>query len=47
MAPWELLDRAPIPGNGGELRLYRRGQEYSIRVGGGYTIWVGRKVQSD
>lgn len=34
MVPWELLDRAPIPGNGGELCLYRRGGEYSIRANG-------------
>jgi spermidine synthase len=32
MIPWELLDRAPVPGNGEELRLYRRGEEFSIRV---------------
>ncbi len=34
MVPWELLDCASIPENGGELRLYRRGQEYSIRANG-------------
>lgn len=33
MVPWELLDRAPV-GDGNELRLYRRGEEFSIRVGG-------------
>lgn len=33
MIPRELLDTAPVPG-GGELRLYRRGQEYSIVLGG-------------
>jgi len=32
MIPWELLDSASVPGAGGELRLYRRGDEYSIRV---------------
>ena len=32
MQPWVHLDRAPIPG-GGELRLSRRGDEYSIRLG--------------
>jgi spermidine synthase len=32
MIPWELVDSAPIPGNRGELRLYRRGEEFSIRV---------------
>jgi spermidine synthase len=34
MIPWELLDRAQVPGNSGELRLYRRGREFSIRVNG-------------
>lgn len=33
MIPWTLLDSAPIPGDGGEIRLYQRGSEYSIRVG--------------
>ena len=34
MTPWILLDSAPVPGNGGELRLYRRGDEFSIRLSG-------------
>ncbi len=34
MIPWQLLDSAPVPGEGGELRLYRRGGEFSIRVDG-------------
>ena len=34
MIPWELLGRAQVPGNSGELRLYRRGREFSIRVNG-------------
>ena len=33
MIPWTLLASAEIPGNGGEMRLYQRGTEYSIRVG--------------
>jgi spermidine synthase len=33
MLPWTLLDTATIPGDGGEMRLYQRGTEYSIRVG--------------
>jgi spermidine synthase len=33
MIPWVHLGSATIPGDGGELRLYRRGEEYSIRVG--------------
>lgn len=34
MIPWELLDRAQVPGSGEELRLCRRGPEFSIRVAG-------------
>ncbi|HEY0330569.1 MAG TPA: spermidine synthase [Rhodopseudomonas sp.] len=33
MIPWSLLDSALIPG-GGELRLLRRGAEFSIRLDG-------------
>lgn len=33
MIPRELLDVAPVP-SGGELRLYRRGAEFSIMLGG-------------
>ncbi|MFZ2958483.1 MAG: hypothetical protein WA705_16470 [Candidatus Ozemobacteraceae bacterium] len=32
MIPWELLDHVPVPDDGDELLLYRRGEEYSIRV---------------
>lgn len=32
MTPWVLLDSAPVPGNGGELRLYQRADEFSIRI---------------
>ncbi len=34
MIPWELLDRAPIPGSADELLLWRRGDEFSIRISG-------------
>jgi len=34
MIPWEFLESAHAPGNGEELRLYRRGGEFSIRVNG-------------
>ena len=34
MIPWILLDSAPVPGNGGELRLYQRDDELSIRIVG-------------
>lgn len=33
MIPWTLLDTAPVPGGEGELRLRRRGAEFSIRLG--------------
>ena len=34
MTPWMLLDSAQVPGKGGELRLYQRGDEFSIRIAG-------------
>ena len=34
MTRWELLDTTTVPGGGSELRLYRRGDEYSIRADG-------------
>jgi spermidine synthase len=34
MARWDLLDQAAVPGGGGELFLYRRGDEFSIRADG-------------
>ena len=34
MIPRVLLDSAPVPGNGGELRLYQRGSEFSISIAG-------------
>jgi spermidine synthase len=33
LTPWTLLDIAQAPGNGKELRLYKRDAEFSIRVG--------------
>ena len=33
MIPWTLLDTAAVPLDGGELRLLRRGAEFSIRSG--------------
>src|SRR6201989_1545718 len=33
MLPWIQLDSAPIPGESGELRLKRRGSEFSIKLG--------------
>jgi len=34
MIPWELLDTAEVPGRGGTIRLYQRGDEFSIRIVG-------------
>lgn len=34
MIPWELLECAQVPGDGGKICLYRRGGEFSIRVNG-------------
>jgi hypothetical protein len=31
--PWSLLDSAKVPGGSAELRLLRRGTEFSIRLG--------------
>jgi len=33
MLPWIELDKATIPGDGGELRLKQRGSEFSIMLG--------------
>ncbi len=33
MIPWSLLDTARVPGGEGELRLMRRGAEFSIMLG--------------
>src|SRR4051812_41970650 len=34
MIPWRLLDHAPVPNGQGELFLYARDDEFSIRVSG-------------
>ena len=34
MIPWKLLDSVPVPGGDEMLCLYRRGEEFSIRVDG-------------
>lgn len=33
MKPWELLDTTTVPGDGSDMRLYRRDHEYSIKAG--------------
>ncbi len=34
MTPWILLESAQVPGNGGVLRLYQRGDDFSIKIAG-------------
>src|SRR4051812_48864714 len=34
MLPWQLLDTTAIPSDDRELRLLRRGEEFSIRIAG-------------
>jgi spermidine synthase len=34
MIPWELLDTAPMPGGNDELKLFRRGEDFTIRLQG-------------
>ena len=38
MIPWLLVDTAQIPGSTGDLRLMRRGDEFSIRLDGGVLM---------
>ena len=42
MTPWILLDSAPVPGNDGELCLYQRGDEFSIKITGGGELMSSR-----
>jgi spermidine synthase len=42
MTPWILLDSAPVPGNGGDLCLYQRGDEFSIKIRGGGELMNSR-----
>jgi spermidine synthase len=47
MTPWQLIDSAPIPGSGGEMRLYRRGSEFSITLTGGGELMNSRMHGSE
>ncbi|MFO7604265.1 MAG: hypothetical protein R6X06_10700 [Gammaproteobacteria bacterium] len=47
MRPWILLDSAPIPGQAGELRLYQRGEEYSIKISGRGELMNSRDHDSE
>ena len=46
MIPWELLDSAPVPGGENTMSLYRRGEEFSIRVDG-YELMNSRAHASE
>ena len=43
----ELLDTAPIPGGGGELGLYQRGQDLVIKIVGGQELMSTRAHGSE
>jgi spermidine synthase len=47
MKPWVLLDTATVPDTGGELYLYRRGEEFSIKIRGGCELMNSRKHDSE
>ncbi|MEZ5542166.1 MAG: hypothetical protein R3F42_08985 [Pseudomonadota bacterium] len=42
MNPWTLLDTAPVPGKDGTLQLYRRNDEFSIKLSGGGELMNSR-----
>jgi len=47
MNPWNLIDTAEIPNNGGTLRLYQRGTEHSIAIVGGGELMNSRVFGSE
>ena len=47
MTPWILLDSTEVPGNGGELCLYQRGGEFSIKVTGRGELMNSRSHGSE
>lgn len=47
MIPWKLLDVAPIPNNGGELRLHQRNDEFMISIVGGGVLMTTRMHGSE
>ena len=44
MIPWVQLDRTVVPGGGGELRLMRRGDEFTIMTGP--TVLMNSRMSS-
>ena len=47
MTPWTLLDSTQVPGNGGELCLYRRNNEFSIKIAGRGELMNSRVHDSE
>ena len=47
MTPWTLLDSTQVPGNGGELRLYQRNNEFSIKIVGRGELMNSRVHDSE
>ncbi len=47
MIPWILLDSAQVPGKGGELRLYQRDKEFSIKIVGHGELMTSRVHDSE
>lgn len=47
MNPWILIDTSEIPAGGGELRLYRRGDDYSIMIAGEGELMSSRMHGSE
>jgi spermidine synthase len=45
--PWTLIDSAEIKKGGGELRLYRRGNDYSIMIAGVGELMSSRTYGSE
>jgi len=44
MRPWELLDTASVEGEAKDMKLYRRGDEYSIKTG--YSELMNSRMHS-
>ena len=47
MTPWILLECTQVPGNGGELRLYKHGEDFSIKIAGRGELMNSRKHGSE
>lgn len=47
MIPRILLECTQVPGNGGELRLYKHGEDFSIKIAGRGELMNSRKHDSE